>query len=93
MIAPADTLGIAENCPPHKKIREQSLEADSVLGEMIPLIDAIYLPSNLTLLLLSPPASQAQSDTAGFLTHAVLIMIGWRALNILTALKRHHKLP
>lgn len=68
MIAVADTLGIAENCPPYKKIREQSLEADSVLGEMIPLIEAIYLLSNLTLLLLSASAAQAVSDTAGFLT-------------------------
>lgn len=38
--------------PPYINIREQSLMADSVLGDMIPLIDAIYLPSYLTPLLL-----------------------------------------
>lgn len=37
MIVPADTLGIAENCPPYLKIREERLEAGSVLREMIPL--------------------------------------------------------
>lgn len=82
MIALADTLGIAENCPSYEKIREQRLEAGSVLGEMIPLIGAIYLPSILTLLLLSHPASQAQADTAGFLTHPVLITAPWRGIGI-----------
>lgn len=37
MMVLADTLGIAENCPPYLKIREKRLEADSVLREMIPL--------------------------------------------------------
>lgn len=40
----ADTLGTTENWPPYKKIREQSPEADSVLGEMISLIKAIDPP-------------------------------------------------
>lgn len=80
MIALADTLGITENCPPYKKIREQSPEADSVLREMISLINAIYLPSNQTLLLLSPTASQC--DTAGFFTHLALITVGWRGIDV-----------
>lgn len=80
MIVLADTLGITENCPPYKKIREQSPEADSVLREMISLINAIYLPSNQTLLLLSPTASQC--DTAGFFTHLALITVGWRGIGV-----------
>lgn len=48
------------------------------MGEIIPLIDAIYLPSNLTLLL---PLRLSLIQKV-FLTHPVLLMVGWRGNNI-----------
>lgn len=71
-----DTLGIAENCPPFKKRAESGGRQRFGLDDFS-VMDAIYLPSNLTFLL-PLRLSLILQVSSHVLWNGVLIMVRWR---------------
>lgn len=79
-------LGNCRELPPlPKNKREETRGGQCFEGDDSSVIDAIYLPSNLTLLLPSPPASQSAlipQVSSHILWNGVLFVVRWRRISI-----------